>query len=96
MPVVMQRLWGTDLFQLLKQRSRAGLTMQDIQLAEFNEAFAARALSCIKQLGWIDSFDEKVNLNGGAIALGHPLGCSGSRISTTLLISWKGKISRLV
>ncbi len=68
-----------------KALKRAGLTMDDIELAEFNEAFAAQALSCIKQLGWIDSYDEKVNLNGGAIALGHPLGCSGSRSSTTLL-----------
>ncbi|GAB5381946.1 MAG: acetyl-CoA C-acyltransferase FadA [Aliiglaciecola sp.] len=68
-----------------KALKRAGLTMDDIELAEFNEAFAAQALSCIKQLGWIDSYEDKVNLNGGAIALGHPLGCSGARISTTLL-----------
>lgn len=68
-----------------KALQRAGLTMADIELAEFNEAFAAQALSCIKQLGWIDEFEDKVNLNGGAIALGHPLGCSGARISTTLL-----------
>jgi acetyl-CoA acyltransferase len=68
-----------------KALQRAGLSMEDIQLAEFNEAFAAQALSCIKQLGWIDSYDDKVNLKGGAIALGHPLGCSGARISTTLI-----------
>ena len=68
-----------------KALKRAGMTMDDIELAEFNEAFAAQALSCIKQLGWLEQYDEKVNLNGGAIALGHPLGCSGSRISTTLL-----------
>ena len=68
-----------------KALKRAGLSMDDIQLAEFNEAFAAQALSCIKQLGWMDKIDEKVNLNGGAISLGHPLGCSGSRISTTLI-----------
>ncbi|MCC2618009.1 acetyl-CoA C-acyltransferase FadA [Aestuariibacter halophilus] len=68
-----------------KALKRAGMTMDDIEIAEFNEAFAAQALSCIKQLGWIDSYDDKVNLNGGAIALGHPLGCSGARISTTLL-----------
>jgi acetyl-CoA acyltransferase len=68
-----------------KALKRAGMTMADIELAEFNEAFAAQALSCIKQLGWIDSYEDKVNLNGGAIALGHPLGCSGSRISTTLI-----------
>lgn len=68
-----------------KALKRAGMTMNDIELAEFNEAFAAQALSCIKQLGWLDVYDEKVNLKGGAIALGHPLGCSGSRISTTLI-----------
>lgn len=68
-----------------KALQRAGMTMADIELAEFNEAFAAQALSCIKQLGWLDVYDEKVNLKGGAIALGHPLGCSGSRITTTLL-----------
>ena len=68
-----------------KALKRAGLTMDDIELAEFNEAFAAQALSCIKQLGWMDHLDTKINLNGGAIALGHPLGCSGSRISGTLI-----------
>jgi acetyl-CoA acyltransferase len=68
-----------------KALQRAGMTMDDIELAEFNEAFGAQALSCVKQLGWLDTMDDKVNLNGGAIALGHPLGCSGSRISTTLI-----------
>ena len=64
---------------------RAGLGVQDIGLFELNEAFAAQSLPCIKDLGLLDSIEDKVNLNGGAIALGHPLGCSGSRISTTLL-----------
>ncbi|GAB3013888.1 acetyl-CoA C-acyltransferase FadA [Bowmanella dokdonensis] len=68
-----------------KALKAAGMSMDDIEIAEFNEAFAAQALSCVKQLGWLDSYDEKVNLNGGAIALGHPLGCSGARISTTLI-----------
>lgn len=68
-----------------KALQRAGLSMEDIQLAEFNEAFAAQALSCIKQLGWLETYEDKVNLKGGAIALGHPLGCSGARISTTLI-----------
>ncbi|WP_395345190.1 acetyl-CoA C-acyltransferase FadA [Ningiella sp. W23] len=68
-----------------KALQRAGLSMDDIELAEFNEAFAAQALSCIKQLGWLETYEEKVNLKGGAIALGHPLGCSGARISTTLI-----------
>ncbi|WP_426817308.1 acetyl-CoA C-acyltransferase FadA [Winslowiella sp. 2C04] len=64
---------------------RAGLSVSDIDLFELNEAFAAQTLPCIKDLGLLDKIDEKVNLNGGAIALGHPLGCSGARISTTLL-----------
>ena len=64
---------------------KAGLTAADINLFEMNEAFAAQILPCIKDLGLLDKIDEKINLNGGAIALGHPLGCSGTRISTTLL-----------
>ncbi|NMP17254.1 acetyl-CoA C-acyltransferase FadA [Thalassotalea sp. Y01] len=68
-----------------KALKRAGLIVADIDVAEFNEAFAAQALSCIKSLGMLDVLDDKINLNGGAIALGHPLGCSGARISTTLV-----------
>ena len=64
---------------------RAGLSVNDIDLFELNEAFAAQTLPCLKDLGLLEQMDEKVNLNGGAIALGHPLGCSGARISTTLL-----------
>ena len=64
---------------------RAGLSASDIDIFEMNEAFAAQTLPCIKDLGLLDRMDEKVNLNGGAIALGHPLGCSGARITTTLL-----------
>lgn len=64
---------------------RAGLSVSDIDLFELNEAFAAQTLPCIKDLGLLEQIDEKVNLNGGAIALGHPLGCSGARISTTLI-----------
>ena len=65
-----------------KALSRAGLSMSDIGLAELNEAFAAQSLGVIRELG-IDP--AKVNVHGGAIALGHPLGCSGARILTTLL-----------
>lgn len=68
-----------------KALKRAGMDIKDIEIAEFNEAFAAQALSCIKVLGLLDNYDEMVNLNGGAIALGHPLGCSGARITTTLI-----------
>ncbi|MDX3528732.1 thiolase family protein [Streptomyces sp. ID05-39B] len=65
-----------------KALTRAGWSVDDLQEAEFNEAFAAQALACVDQLG-IDP--ELVNPSGGAIALGHPLGCSGARILTTLL-----------
>ncbi|MEG3692047.1 acetyl-CoA C-acyltransferase FadA [Vibrio coralliirubri] len=68
-----------------KALKRAGLTIEDMDVIELNEAFAAQSLPCAKDLGLLDVVDEKVNLNGGAIALGHPLGCSGSRISTTLI-----------
>ena len=67
-----------------KALKRAGLSMADIQTIELNEAFAAQGLSAMKGLGIYDQQD-RVNLNGGAIALGHPLGCSGARITTTLL-----------
>ncbi len=68
-----------------KALKRAGLSIEDMDVIELNEAFAAQSLPCAKDLGLLDVVDEKVNLNGGAIALGHPLGCSGSRISTTLI-----------
>lgn len=69
-----------------KALARAGLTVQDIGLVELNEAFASQALACIRELG----FDEAlVNVHGGAIALGHPLGASGARILTTLVHSMK-------
>ena len=70
----------------LKALKRAGLTIQDIGLVELNEAFASQGLACIRELG-LDM--SKVNVNGGAIALGHPLGASGVRISTTLLHEMK-------
>ena len=66
-----------------KALQRAGLTVSDIGLIELNEAFASQAIACIHDLG-LDL--EKVNVNGGSIAIGHPLGCSGARISTTLII----------
>jgi len=66
----------------IKALSRARLSVNDLDLIELNEAFASQSIACIHELG-LDL--EKVNVNGGAIALGHPLGCSGVRISTTLL-----------
>lgn len=68
-----------------KVLQRAGLTMDDIDQVELNEAFAAQALPVLKDLQLLDRLDEKVNLHGGAIALGHPFGCSGARICGTLL-----------
>ena len=65
-----------------KALSKAGLKMDEVETIELNEAFAAHALYVIRECGWDQT---KINLNGGAIALGHPLGCSGARIITTLL-----------
>ena len=64
-----------------KALERANLKMEDIDLIELNEAFASQSIACIRELAMDE---EKINVNGGAIALGHPLGCSGARISATL------------
>ena len=74
-----------------KALQRAGLTVTDLDLIELNEAFASQSIACIHDLG-LDL--EKINVNGGAIALGHPLGCSGVRISTTLLHEMKKRKSK--
>lgn len=78
-----------------KALKRAGLTIDDIDIVELNEAFAAQSIPVLKDLKLIDLVDDKVNLNGGAIALGHPLGCSGTRISTTLLNVMRDKDATL-
>ena len=65
-----------------KALNKAGVNMNDVETIELNEAFAAQSLYCINEGNWDI---EKINLNGGAIALGHPLGCSGARITTTLI-----------
>ena len=65
-----------------KALNKAGVVMNDVETIELNEAFAAQSLYCINEGNWDN---EKINLNGGAIALGHPLGCSGARITTTLI-----------
>ena len=74
-----------------KAMKRAGLTIAQIDLVEINEAFASQVLACARELG-IDL--KKLNVNGGAIALGHPLGCSGARIMTTLVHEMKRRGSR--
>jgi acetyl-CoA C-acetyltransferase len=70
---------------------RAGLTVDRIDLIELNEAFASQSIACIHDLG-LDL--QKINVNGGSIALGHPLGCSGVRISTTLVHEMRRRSSK--
>ena len=66
--------------------ARAGMTIDDIDLVEINEAFAAQVIPSARELG-IDPFGDKLNVNGGAIAIGHPFGMTGARITTTLVNS---------
>jgi acetyl-CoA acyltransferase len=68
-----------------KALKKLGLTMKDIEMVELNEAFAAQALPVLKDLDLLDDMEDKVNVHGGAIALGHPFGCSGTRITGSLL-----------
>ncbi len=74
-----------------KALKRAGLTIDDIDLVELNEAFAAQVLACLREFP-ID--ENKLNVNGGAIALGHPLGCTGAKLTTTLLHELKRRNGR--
>jgi acetyl-CoA acetyltransferase family protein len=74
-----------------KALARAKLTIKDIDLIELNEAFASQALACMRELG-MDA--AKVNVNGGAIALGHPLGASGARVMTTLVHEMRRRKAR--
>lgn len=75
-----------------KALQRAGLTVQDIDVVELNEAFAAQSVACIRELGLPE---EKVNVLGGAIALGHPIGCSGARIVGTLMTAMRDRDATL-
>jgi 3-oxoadipyl-CoA thiolase len=75
-----------------KALARAGLAAADLDLVELNEAFAAQALPCVRELG-LDP--ARVNVNGGAIAMGHPLGCSGARLVTTLVHEMKRRKARM-
>lgn len=76
-----------------KALAKAGLTVDDLDLIEANEAFASQSLAVGRELGWADHM-EKVNVNGGAIALGHPIGASGARILVTLLHEMQKRKSR--
>jgi acetyl-CoA acyltransferase len=69
----------------------AGLKLEDIGLVELNEAFAAQVLACLRELE-IDP--DRLNVNGGAIALGHPLGCTGAKLTATLLHEMKRRSAR--
>jgi acetyl-CoA C-acetyltransferase len=73
-----------------KALKRAGLTVNDLDVIELNEAFASQSIACMQEL---EMDASKINVNGGSIAIGHPLGCSGARISTTLLHEMKKQIS---
>jgi len=74
-----------------KALDRAGWTVGELDLIELNEAFAAQSLACIRELG-LDA--ARVNVNGGAIALGHPLGCTGARLATTLIREMRRRDAR--
>lgn len=77
-------------YAIPKVLERAGLRIDDIGLFEINEAFASQALYCIRELG-LEKRMDCINLNGGAIALGHPLGCTGAKLCATLLANMKAK-----
>ena len=76
-----------------KALQKAGLTLDDMSVIELNEAFAAQCLACLQELG-LDPRDPRLNPNGGAIALGHPLGMSGARLLTTAMIELEKKNAR--
>ena len=89
---VKPELFGLGPVPAMKKALKiSGLTMNDIDLVEFNEAFAAQILTCLKEMP-IDP--DKLNVNGGAIALGHPLGCTGAKLTTSLLYELKRRNGR--
>jgi acetyl-CoA acyltransferase len=79
------------VYAIRKALKLAGLRMQDIDLVELNEAFAAQVIACLREEP-ID--EERLNVNGGAIALGHPLGCTGAKLTATLLHEMHRRQSR--
>jgi acetyl-CoA acyltransferase len=74
-----------------KLLSRTGISLDQIDLVELNEAFAAQVLACLRELP-IDP--DRLNVNGGAIALGHPLGCTGAKLTTTLIHEMRRRRAR--
>jgi acetyl-CoA acyltransferase len=77
-------------YAIPKLLDKAGLRIDDIGLWEINEAFASQALYCIRELG-LEKYLDRINVNGGAIALGHPLGCTGAKLCATLLANMKAR-----
>ncbi|MFP4040937.1 MAG: thiolase family protein [Desulfosudaceae bacterium] len=77
-------------YAIPKLLDKAGLTVDDIGLWEINEAFASQALYCIRELG-LEKYMDRINIHGGAIALGHPLGCTGAKLCATLLANMQAK-----
>ena len=77
-------------YAIPKLLDKAGLTIDDIGLWEINEAFASQALYCIRELG-LEKYMDRINVNGGAIALGHPLGCTGAKLCATLLANMQAR-----
>jgi len=85
-------MMGTGPIPAIKKvLAKTGLKIEDIDLVELNEAFASQSLACIRELGLIE---ERVNVSGGAIALGHPIGCSGARIVATLVHAMEARGAR--
>jgi acetyl-CoA C-acetyltransferase len=83
-------------YAIPKLLAKHGLSLDDLDLMEINEAFAAQVLGCMVEMGWdMDSpLYQRLNVNGGAIALGHPLGCSGARITGSLAMEMKRRGAR--
>jgi acetyl-CoA C-acetyltransferase len=82
LPASIRRSWAPARSRLREGAEKAGWTVGDLDLVEANEAFAAQACAVNKDMGWDPSI---VNVNGGAIAIGHPIGASGARVFNTLL-----------
>jgi acetyl-CoA acyltransferase len=74
------------IFAIRKVLERAGMSIEDVDTVELNEAFAAQVIACLRELE-IDP--DRLNVNGGAIALGHPLGCTGAKLTATILHEMK-------
>ena len=81
--------WGSDPIPATRKLlSKLGLTMKDIDLVELNEAFACQAIACMRELR---SISDKCNLNGSGISIGHPVGCTGARITYSLAVQMQKK-----